>query len=49
MREFIIYALIGLLFITFRRLQRRITRQREEYHEKRMERLQRIRDNNLRE
>jgi hypothetical protein len=45
MAELIIYALIGLLFILFRRLQRRINRQREEYYEKHSERMQRIRDN----
>ncbi len=44
MAELIVYALIGLLFIIFRRLQRRINRQREEYYEKRSERMQRIRD-----
>jgi hypothetical protein len=45
MTELIVYVLIGLLFISFRRLQRRINRQREEYYEKRSERMQRIRDN----
>ncbi len=49
MQDWIIYLLIGLLFIAFRRLQRRINRQRREYYEKRSERMDRIREHNLRE